>query len=240
MIGITVKTRLREDKMLKGHVAGMTVGFLLSGAACTPTAWEKPGATQAGFDQDRMLCQTRAGGDARSFEFAGGAALGNAVSTGAEASGTATYRDCMGEMGYTIANGQMAANIAKIRPVFSREKTCLSALYTSPDTEALRAHLLVRLTPDQLANRSLATDQEIAALNAVQPRLHQCEQSALDQLANVMPSLVPIVSASYSKGAEQTALLNERKITWGEYNTARRARATQMQSQITAELHQSN
>ncbi len=91
-----------------------------------------------------------------------------------------------------------------------------------------------------LADRSLASDQEIAAINDVQPGQRQCERTVLDQLAKVMPSLVPIYSASYAKGAEQTALFEQRSITWGQYNVARRARATEVQSEVAAELDRSN
>jgi|SRR5271155_88784 len=80
-------------------------GFFIL-AACAPTIWDKPGATQADFNQDSARCRLLARGmnpgdfyAQGSASFVAGAALGNAVGTAANQA--ATYRDCMMAVGYT-------------------------------------------------------------------------------------------------------------------------------------------
>jgi hypothetical protein len=74
--------------------------------ACAPTIWDKPGATQADFNQDSARCRLLARGmnpgdfyAQGSPSFVAGATLGNALGTAANQ--VATYRDCMMALGYT-------------------------------------------------------------------------------------------------------------------------------------------
>jgi hypothetical protein len=78
--------------------------------ACAPTIWDKPGATQADFNQDGARCRLLARGmnpgdfyAQGSPSFVAGAALGNALGTAANQ--VATYRDCMMALGYTPQEG---------------------------------------------------------------------------------------------------------------------------------------
>jgi hypothetical protein len=78
--------------------------------ACAPTIWDKPGATQADFNQDSGRCRLLARGmnpgdfyAQGSPSFVAGAALGNALGTAANQ--VATYRDCMMALGYTPQEG---------------------------------------------------------------------------------------------------------------------------------------
>jgi hypothetical protein len=138
---------------------------------------------------------------------------------------------------------QVIRPIAKLRRVLAQATTCFNAAYSAPEADPIRAHIFLGITeatPEQLADRSFATDREIAAIKAVFPRIHECEQNILAQLSTVSPSLVSIVSASYGKVAEHGTLLTDRKITWGEYNTDRRATAMDLQSQMMAELQRSS
>ena len=75
-------------------------------AACAPTIWDKPDATQADFDRDSARCRLLARGmnpgdfyAQGSASFVAGAALGNAIGTAANQA--TTYRDCMIAVGYT-------------------------------------------------------------------------------------------------------------------------------------------
>ena len=74
--------------------------------ACAPTIWDKPGATQADFNQESAQCRLLARGmNSGGFyaqgspSFVAGAALNNALGTAANQ--VATYRDCMMALGYT-------------------------------------------------------------------------------------------------------------------------------------------
>jgi hypothetical protein len=75
-------------------------------AGCAPIIWDKPGITQAGFDQDNARCRLIARGmNPGAFyaqgtpQFVAGAAAGNAVATAVNQ--RETYRDCMVLQGYT-------------------------------------------------------------------------------------------------------------------------------------------
>ena len=74
--------------------------------ACAPAVWEKPGGTQAEFNQDSARCRLLARGmNSGDFyaegspKFVAAAALGNAIGTAINQQGN--YRDCMMAVGYT-------------------------------------------------------------------------------------------------------------------------------------------
>ena len=99
----------------------VVLGSLILGA-CAPTIWDKPGATQADFNQDSARCRLLARGmnpgdfyAQGSTSFVAGAALGNAIGTAANQG--ATYRDCMLAIGYTPqASGDTAGDDASGPP----------------------------------------------------------------------------------------------------------------------------
>ena len=122
----------------------------------------------------------------------------------------------------------------RLRQVQAQTATCFSSEYS--EANPIRAHVPLEpteATPEQLADGSFATEGEIAAINAA---TDQCQKNFLPQLSTVSPSLVPIVSAIYAELADKAALLRDRKITWGEYNTGRRAMTMDLRSQVMAEL----
>ena len=99
----------------------VVLGSLILGA-CAPTIWDKPGATQADFNQDSARCRLLARGmnpgdfyAQGSASFVASAALGNAIGTAANQ--VAIYRDCMMAMGYTPqASGDAAGDNASEPP----------------------------------------------------------------------------------------------------------------------------
>ena len=130
------------------------------------------------------------------------------------------------------------ADIDKLGQGVAQAATCFSDEYSAPEADPIRAHVPLNpneATPQQLADRSFATNEEIAALKAVSTRVYQCEKNLLVQLSTSGRSLVPIVSASYAKLAEYRTLLEDRKITWGEYSTERRATAMDLLSQMMSQ-----
>jgi uncharacterized protein YjbI with pentapeptide repeats len=86
---------------------------------------------------------------------------------------------------------QMEANVAKLRPVVAQAMTCFSAVFTAPEAKPIRAHMASNAseaTPEQLADPSFATDGEVAAINAISPRVHECEKNvrmAVEKCATV-------------------------------------------------------
>lgn len=80
-------------------------------AGCGPTIWNRPGATQADFNQDDARCRLVAQGmNSGGFYaqgspgFVAGASVGNAIGTAI--STQATYRNCMVANGYTEQSAQ--------------------------------------------------------------------------------------------------------------------------------------
>lgn len=88
------------QKKLIVLVAGLSI------AGCAPTIWDKPGGTQAEFNQENARCRLVARGmNSGDFYaqgspgFVAGATIGNAIGTAINTA--ATYRDCMMAIGYT-------------------------------------------------------------------------------------------------------------------------------------------
>lgn len=213
-------------------------------AGCAPVIWDKPGVTQAQFNQENAQCRMVARGmNPGTFyaegkpAFVAGAALGNAIGTAINTA--ATYRDCMMATGYTPENPQTQANVAKIKPILAQTSACVVAVYSAPEAEPIRLHSPynpAETTPEQLADRAFVTDSEIAIIGALYPRLVECQQNTLRQISTPMPSLVPMLSAQYATGAEEITLLKSRKLTWGDFNTRRKNRLVDFQARLTAEL----
>jgi hypothetical protein len=102
---------------VNNKLKAIAFGCLATG--CAPTIWDKPGGTQAQFNQESARCQLVAQGmnsgdfyAQGSQSFVAGAALGNAIGT---AIGTAaTYRNCMMATGYTPRDPQVQENISAV------------------------------------------------------------------------------------------------------------------------------
>jgi len=87
----------------------------------------------------------------------------------------------------------------------------------------------------QISDPNYPNPEEIAAILAGHPRLKACQQQALDGVVRSTPRLVPVLSQAYAEGDNDTVLLTQRKLTWGQSNTRRRDRALTMQAAIIAE-----
>jgi hypothetical protein len=220
------------------------IGAVLALGACAPIVWDKPGATQAQFNQENAKCRLVARGmNSGDFyaegkpAFVAGAAIGNAVGTAI--STAATYRDCMMATGNTPQNPQVQANSAKIQPIVAQSVACVSALYSEPQNEPIRRHTPFNArdaTATQLADRALAAPDEIAAIDSLRPRLQVCQKQTVDQLSTTMPSVGAIVTASNARGEGDISMLRDRRMTWGEFTTRRHDRAIEVQGALKAEL----
>ena len=87
--------------------APLGLAFML--ASCAPITWDRPGTTQAEFNQDNARCRLVAQGmnpggfiAVGSASYVAGAAVGNAIGTAV--SQYATHRDCMMATGYMPSN----------------------------------------------------------------------------------------------------------------------------------------
>ncbi|MBV9583848.1 MAG: DUF4189 domain-containing protein [Alphaproteobacteria bacterium] len=95
-------------------------------AACAPTIWDKPGATQAEFNRDsgrcRLLARGMNSGDfyaEGSPKFVAAAAVGNAV--GPAINQQETYHDCMMAVGYSPRSSASAEADGGLYGAFARD-----------------------------------------------------------------------------------------------------------------------
>jgi len=73
-------------------------------------------------------------------------------------------------------------------------------------------------TLTQLADNSLATDEEIAAIIALYNESAPCRAQQIEDYMKIVPGLVPILVQSYHAAEIVVVDLIQRKISWGEAN----------------------
>jgi hypothetical protein len=145
------------------------------------------------------------------------------------------------EHGYTMrdthAAAQFVAGREAIQPIIAEVSTCTAKVLATPDAAVVLAHGPVdprELSPAQLADPSLATGQEIAAIGVLRPALRQCQQIALTKLATAVPVAVPPLAEFYAAATANSAQVQARAITWGEYNIRRRDLFLGLQRKLAA------
>ena len=114
---------------------------------------------------------------------------------------------------------------------------CVQAAYNSPAAAPIRPHLPLnplQATLAQIADTSLATKAEIAALLAIHPQYKACQQQALAAMARILPAAVSVLERTYADGDDDTALLVQRRISWGERVRRWRDRTLAARSEIVA------
>lgn len=222
--------------------APFALAFMLVG--CAPVTWDRPNTTQVQFNQDnarcRLVAQGMNSGDffaVGSASYVAGAAIGNAIGTAMKQ--YATHKDCMMATGYTPQDPQAQANAGRIKPISAQSTACMSAIYTDPQAEPIRRHAPFNAreaTPDQLADRTMASPQDIAAIDYLHPRAQACQKQAIDALAGTMPGAAAALTTAYARGEGDISLLRDRRMTWGDFTTRRRDRAVELQATLNAEL----
>jgi hypothetical protein len=138
----------------------------------------------------------------------------------------------------TAAQRQYQAMVTGNQAIIAQAKACGDAIYDSPEAAPLRPHVtrdMREATLAQLSDTSLATKPEIDAILVLHPRLKACEKTVLDQLLNTTPSVVPILAKQYSSADDDTILLIQRKMPWGERVRRGRDRVNETLAALQAE-----
>jgi hypothetical protein len=169
-------------------------------------------------------------------------AIARTITAGnANAEQRAFMQQCMMAHGYTMrdthAAAQFVAGREAIQPIIAEVSTCTAKVLATPDAAVVLAHGPVdprELSPAQLADPSLATGQEIAAIGVLRPALRQCQQIALTKLATAVPVAVPPLAEFYAAATANSAQVQARAITWGEYNIRRRDLFLGLQRKLAA------
>jgi hypothetical protein len=138
----------------------------------------------------------------------------------------------------TQAQRQYQAIATGNQAIGAQAKACEAEVYNAPEAASLRPHFPMDLreaTLTQLSDPSLATKPEIDAILLLYPRLQACQKAILEGLVNTMPGLVPILAKGYSEGDDDTILLIQRKLTWGDRIHRGRNRVIALQAAMLAE-----
>jgi hypothetical protein len=140
----------------------------------------------------------------------------------------------------TAAQRQYQAMASGIQAIVSEAKACTAQAYNSPEMAIVRPHFPLDprdATLAQLSDQSLATKQEAEAILAVYPQLQACRKAVLDGLQKTTPSAVPIMAKEYAEADDDTILLVQRKISWGDRVKRGRDRLVAAQAALSAEDH---
>jgi hypothetical protein len=138
----------------------------------------------------------------------------------------------------TAAQRQYQAIVTGNKTLGDEAKACTMAAYNAPEAAPLRPHLPLdprEATLAQLSDTTFATGPEIAAIEVLYPHLKACQKAALDGLANTTPGAVPILAKAYSAADDDTILLIQRKLSWGDRVKRGRDRALATQEALQAE-----
>jgi len=117
-------------------------------------------------------------------------------------------------------------------------EACVGTVYNDPAVAPLRRHLPLNVndaTVEQLADSSLATNEEISAILSAYPRYRGCQKQYLSQIASTIPSVVPIYIVSYNKTQDEVVNLFKRQVSWGEFLERVRHINAEEGAQVSAE-----
>ena len=208
----------------------ITIAGLIFVTGCAPTVWDRPGTTQAQFNQDnarcRMVARDMAPGDfyaQGSPQFVAGAAVGNVIGTAVAQN--VNYRDCMMAVGYTPESPQVTARTQELKSAFEPATNCMKVAYFAPSAEPVRRRSpfnVMELTPAQLSDPAMADGAEIAAMDWLRPQIRQCRASVGDHLAARSPTIGAVVRDQLAANEQLVDALRERRMPWGQYNTRRK------------------
>lgn len=145
----------------------------------------------------------------------------------------------------TQAQLQNEAIAENTRTTAQGYQNCLQAVTSASHQEVLRKRFASSL--EQLADTKKATDEEAKALFAGHAEAQRCRQGYLDQIVKTSPSFVPVMVATFNRSDEILVALVQRRITWGEFASRKRASDAQGAAEweaeagrIFAELQQSH
>lgn len=111
----------------------------------------------------------------------------------------------------------MASNIQSARQTL---QACVQTQYDSAEYEPLRKRIPLNInhaTLEQLADRNLASDEEIKVIFATHPKIQSCRQDFLNQISQTTPTLVPVYATIMGKGENSLVDLIQKKQSWGDH-----------------------
>jgi len=141
----------------------------------------------------------------------------------------------------TAAQQQYQAMATGNQALIAQGKSCVIEAYNGPEGAMVRSHLPIdarEITLAQLADQSLPTKQEVAAVLALHPRIQACRKAILDGLLGTMPSVVPVLAREFAGADDDTIAFVQRKLSWGERVRRARDRYLALQAELQTEERQ--
>lgn len=142
----------------------------------------------------------------------------------------------------TAAQRQAVQSRDGLRMVTAEYKACAVAVRNSPEYAPLLPHMSDpdsgQPTMAQLTDGSTPTAQEASLVASFYDATTPCRSTALHGLSVVRPDLAPIVASAYTTRAAATALLVQRKITWGEAAQRAQVRVSALRQALEDADHQ--
>jgi hypothetical protein len=138
----------------------------------------------------------------------------------------------------TGAQQQYRAMVSGNQTVAAQAKACAAQAYNSPEMAIVRPHFPLdprEATLAQLSDQSFATKQEIEAILAVYPQLQACRKGMLEGIQKTTPSVVPMLAKEFAAADDDTILLVQRKMAWGDRVRRGRDRLVATQAELSAE-----
>lgn len=138
----------------------------------------------------------------------------------------------------TAAQRQYQAMETGNQALLTQLNTCARADYNAPEAAPIRRHIpleMQAISPAQLSNPSFATNDEIPAIVWFHDRVSLCRKQGMEGLVHTTPSFVPIFAKAFSAADDDTLLLIQRKMAWGEVVRRARDRVTALAAELEAE-----
>ncbi len=226
----------------------LTAALALVG--CAPAAWDRPDTTPEQFSMDRAQCQLMAEGAnpdpgttvietgklGTDIAANAGAGIAEGIVQGAKIGHT--FNLCMQARGYMPISRQVVAAANGIKPIFADMNSCALAAWATPDGVVIAAKSPADprdFTAAQLSDPVLPTESEAQAMRTLYPRLQACQRSALASLAaSGAAPVASVLSNAAAQSQVDAALIEERKIEWGAFNTVRKEHAARLKEELVA------
>ena len=122
----------------------------------------------------------------------------------------------------TSATDRAIALYNQQRVVTQRElQSCMAGIVETPAAKLIgaKANPLVGTPSDaQLADDTMITDEEIAAVNQLLPPIHECFAQFLTHFTGLATAYIPVYEEWIADLDERTDALLKKEVTWGRYN----------------------
>src|SRR5438132_9978383 len=117
----------------------------------------------------------------------------------------------------TAAQLQYQTMTTNIQSATQKLQVCVQTEYYSAEFEPLRKHISIdirKTTLEQLADTSLASEEEIKAIFAAHPKLQNCRQDFLNEVSPTASTLATIFANTMTKSENSLVDLIQKKQNW--------------------------